>query len=192
MKRLLRRLAVALTMLSLASCVATAVLWVRSHRVKDGLLVSWGWDYACLASFRGEVGCEFGRWNDGGPPDYYTDRPRVHHWRERVQDVPASDYIHVVEAEGRFGNMPHYHDVWGFRWHPRSDRNWEYRERGMAVPAWSVALLTGVPPLWTAAARLRRSRRRAAGRCLRCGYDLRATPGRCPECGTPVTATPEG
>jgi hypothetical protein len=61
--------------------------------------------------------------------------------------------------------------------------------------AWPTALTAVLPLAWLSlvtagALRCRaESRRRHAGRCIRCGYDLRATPGRCPECGqTPAAA----
>src|SRR4051794_10898213 len=95
-------------------CAAVCVLWARSYWIEDELGGAYGWRYACVASFRGEIGCEFGRRNDGGPRNMYTDRPRVGYRRQLVRKFPDSDYIHIAEAGDRFGVMPHYHDIWGF------------------------------------------------------------------------------
>ena len=58
----------------------------------------------------------------------------------------------------------------------------------VAVPHWFVVLTTALLPMRWAWRRIAAGRRRRAGRCVRCGYDLRATPGRCPECGTAPAA----
>ena len=54
----------------------------------------------------------------------------------------------------------------------------------LAAPHWFIALVLGTPPAVLLCGRLRRHRRRRAGLCPTCGYDLRATSDRCPECGT--------
>jgi hypothetical protein len=58
--------------------------------------------------------------------------------------------------------------------------HWEY----FGIPMWVVCAgllvaptIVGIRPIW----RISMVR---AGRCAKCGYDLRATPTRCPECGT--------
>ena len=51
------------------------------------------------------------------------------------------------------------------------------------LPLWVPALLAAILPAWAVLSRRSAARRRGAGRCLACGYDLRATPDRCPECG---------
>lgn len=58
--------------------------------------------------------------------------------------------------------------------------------RATAVAYWPIALVLSVPAGWMSLGLRQRvisRRRRAAGMCARCGYDLRGTPQRCPECG---------
>jgi hypothetical protein len=61
--------------------------------------------------------------------------------------------------------------------------------REIRFPYWVVLLVSLAPPViqTVRAIRAKRLRDRLAGnQCLRCGYDLRATPTRCPECGLEV------
>lgn len=50
------------------------------------------------------------------------------------------------------------------------------------IPHWFVILLFSILPTWRYLHR--RPVPPPAGMCIKCGYDLRATPDRCPECGT--------
>jgi hypothetical protein len=58
-----------------------------------------------------------------------------------------------------------------------------------AIPYWAI-LVPVIMLTWHSVARWRRLKL-SQNICLKCGYDLRATPGRCPECGTeqPSAAT---
>ncbi len=63
------------------------------------------------------------------------------------------------------------------------------REISVSVPCWLAAVLSAcLPADWLLRRRRRQivRRRLERGQCLRCGYDLRATPERCPECGTEI------
>jgi hypothetical protein len=63
---------------------------------------------------------------------------------------------------------------------------WRRRVRLLRVPHWYVVGLTAILPacaLGPVFRRYRSWRRRRAGFCPSCGYDMSATPGRCPECG---------
>jgi hypothetical protein len=80
-----------------------------------------------------------------------------------------------------------FFDRFGFGVVRMPDRDRSAVITGVLFPFWFAALVTATPPAAWLVRHRRRSlaaRRRSAGRCPNCGYDLRATPGRCPECGT--------
>jgi hypothetical protein len=66
---------------------------------------------------------------------------------------------------------------------PRFHDDWQVH-----FPHWFVAVLLAIAPARWSMLKRRETRRRDAGRCPTCGYDLRATPERCPECGTEAAA----
>lgn len=61
---------------------------------------------------------------------------------------------------------------------------------GIVAPFWFLILLLCIPPFFWVLRTWRLKRRKAANRCLHCGYDLRASVGQCPECGAPIPQSP--
>src|SRR5258706_5472428 len=77
----------------------------------------------------------------------------------------------------------------GFGWQrhrytPPENKDFSYREHwAIVVPHWCIFTIVSLPTQLFVFRFIRRSRWRARGCCLKCGYDIRATPGKCPECG---------
>jgi hypothetical protein len=113
----------------------------------------------------------------------------------RIYQVPGWSYQNLNSA------APLH--LFGYRryvlWHsgsmliPYPDGPTWFEQQQLAAPVWLLFVATSALPRYWVFSTLRRRRRKrwaAAGCCVRCGYDLRATPQpngpllrRCPECG---------
>jgi hypothetical protein len=168
---------------SLLLFVAACVLWMRSYRTMDNF-GRYAVDPATPSTFAEARGVgtargafTFGHVRVSDPSQLgWTPPPRGTSWRWMSDPVSSS------------GLYPRTWSWLGFaRWdQPLNKNNGGGFARGFQVPLWAIALLSAVAPaLWLARAHLRsrQTRRRQAGLCPGCGYDLRASPERCPECG---------
>jgi hypothetical protein len=174
MKRLRRWAFNGVAGLSLLLLAATLAGWGRSMFICDHFSLQ----YVNHETRRfANIGAS---WNHGGvyliyllarvrPDSEQLPRPLLHggaaHWTSAVSANPSQWSYREISQSG-YVLQPH---VWVIE-----------------APFWSLAIACAVAPsLWLCRWRSRHSvqRRLSKGQCVKCGYDLRATPDRCPECG---------
>lgn len=211
----LTRIAIrASTLVSLLLFAATIVSWVRSYwrgdyvalnevRPENGrcrwtiyhLYSGGGGVGVCIDSVQGrDIGLHY------GPPQWlvlaagHLSLDEFAEYRASFPLVPESNsQQHWTWQRGKFLLAS-----WSFRVMYVTDpsvlatpvtgtENWVKVE----APYWLIGLIFFAIPgtrLWSRERRRRLTLLRSGGRCVTCGYDLRATPERCPECGTVARA----
>ena len=209
MRRLLRILLNAATVVSLLLCVAVIVLWVRSYRsievvgranVLPGQIQAGSGSPSLIPVQLFSV--------ESGSGRILFDRSKVYLTAEGVDRVGGDGAWHFstepATAQWPYGLIPGvgggtYWNTMGFG---RRQQAWTGNVLNVPnlsqsvddrwLPHWLLAVITAILPV-RACARIVRHRRSQwhlqRGLCPGCGYDLRATPDRCPECGR-ATADP--
>jgi hypothetical protein len=152
-----RRLVTLAAAASLALCVATVALWVRSCFVCDYVASA---RYASFSA-AGRLSLIYTR------DDYFTMRG----WHSQAPTLGVN----------RAGPLDPCWERAGFV-HARSPS-----VGYAGIPHWFLVVLFGIVPALRFFTAIRSRRRHRAGHCSRCDYDLRATPDRCPECGAAPT-----
>ena len=147
----------------------TAIVWLRGGHRSVVLLSKYGLLSVVIAP---------GSVTAGTPPAFNV------HWLG-----PYPDEAQFYETS--FDSQPtaeHHLLGFGYVESTLTDYGKAEKVRAVAVPYWFLCLAPTVAIVrrirWAAVSSDRRSR----GRCLACGYDLRASTGRCPECGTLIEA----
>jgi hypothetical protein len=208
MRRFLRILLNAATVLSLLLCVASTGLWIRSHWVAEGIVVSRErleqTEYRCSGTMV---------WFSGGTFCVQTTR-----FGGDADVVRAAHYSVPSGLRPAYSRGPAHSDAspWWKSEPSARVRQWGGVEtaaytskpsmvwlagadapdgggvnlvgvmtfHALIVPLWMIVVATSALPGWILVRWAgRRLTKRRAGFCLTCNYDLRATPDRCPECG---------
>jgi len=170
---------------SLVMLVAVAVAWVRSYWWTDQLVWTRIDGNRFLQSARGHLWLQMQLGDLSGlpPDDFGLDYRRFQPYS------PPHSLLSFYGPDDRFVGGSSFRRA-GFEWYTLEDGNGIVVATGVARCS-SIALAMAVLPLaWgtsRAVSYVRQRRRKRAGQCTACGYDLRASPERCPECGTSST-----
>ena len=166
-----------LSLLSLLVCVASAAAWVFSQQSRRRTQFTAAGRLWQVELAGGRLGVNsFIDWPGGGTPAQKWDA-----YAASGLNIPRADFTFGVPG-CRYASGPDFVTVKG------AGPYWG-RFANFGLRLWPLPYLAALIPSVRAAntARSVHRRRQKAGLCVRCGYDLRATPGRCPECGTTST-----
>jgi hypothetical protein len=187
MRRPLRIVLNAATLLSLVMCGLIVALWVRS----DQGMVLWRPSAHILLQGDGKFRyyrVSFDEWTVDRSawsfPSYYAELGAESSQNLEQQEKEESD------KSGRCGL-----EYWRAQWHLIGPgKMGGFAEPAhvlhLGAPRWLCLMVMGlIPMVRSIGGGMRLARRRSRlrrRRCVTCGYDVRATPERCPECGTAV------
>ena len=150
--------------------VLVGLLWLRSRSQTDEVMFRTGRTHHQVASY--DSGIQWMIVRDGPEPKELLygafARPQYDYWSDSVlAPTWCRGWGGIAMAVGTI---------------PGPDSIARAYQLGR-LPYWLIILLLFLPTSRQVVRRLRLHRRAKQGRCLCCGYDLRATPQRCPECG---------
>ncbi len=168
-----------LAALSLVLCVATAVLRVRSHWFDDEVHIYGPNEGYCCSSWGGNLMFIRGPTYHGFKAIPYPAKMEWEYVSAKLTSLGASSITNAKYR--RLVSL-------GFAYDPNQlihgNGRYYYSGNRLFLPHGFFCLLFLAAPAAWYWQRIRYRRLAAEGRCLICGYDLRATPDRCPECGT--------
>jgi len=174
---------------SLLLFMAVVGVWVRSYWVRDivGNVTAKGNGYLIqsilgrlhiISDLDGGAAGGFHHREDWLSPDAV--------WNGGMSGYPVNVEWHLGHVWQRYSRT-HFLPMSGF-----GGGAVPTHHRLIVIPYWSPAVVLAILPAIWIWRLVKHGRRRRAGHCPKCDYDLRATPGRCPECGwseTTGTAT---
>jgi hypothetical protein len=184
-----RRLFTALSVLCLLLCLVTVALWIRSFMTLEQLAVG-RIDIparvvrgSIFTSNRGLIAVNVIR-------DAYQSRGEFDNRRRNIS--PSGIEYRAMGPPGMWRVGDRWWNRLGFCYSPSvyATPLVASSERLISFPYWFVLLLgLTFPVSWVVWSRVRLARRRDAGGCSHCGYNLTGnTSGTCPECGKPRAA----
>jgi hypothetical protein len=183
-KRLFSHLFAILSAVSLLLCLAVCALWVRSYYYRDILDVGRdGGNSHTAQSILGRlhlVSNLSGR-RVSSETFYSSDRLSPNAiWNGGMSSYPARVEWYFGCVWQRY--LEWHNSIMGETVPPPSPH------RLIVVPYRWLTLLFAILPAMTALPMIRRRRRFGIGKCIHCGYDLRASPEQCPECGAATSS----